>query len=189
MTQIIKKFERAVVVSLVVMMMAVVALSTLELGWIIVKDMVTPPILLLEVDELLEIFSFFLLILIGVELLETIKAYLRDNVIHVEIVLQVALIAIARKVIVLDLSKYDGLRVLAVAALIVALAVAFFLERHGRRRHAPSSASDAHGLAPPGAPGEGSAGVTGVTGVSGVTGVTGISGRAPRPPGTGRSRE
>jgi uncharacterized membrane protein (DUF373 family) len=89
--------------------------------------------LLLEVDELLEIFGFFLLILIGVELLETIKAYLRDNVIHVEIVLEVALIAVARKVIVLDLSKYDGLGVLAIAALIIALAGAFSLERRARR--------------------------------------------------------
>ena len=120
------------------MMMAVVAFSTLELGWIIIKDAITPPILLLEVDELLEVFGFFLLILIGVELLETIKAYLRDNVVHVEIVLEVALIAIARKVIVLDLQKYDGLRVFAVAALILALAGAFYLERRGRLRHGVS---------------------------------------------------
>lgn len=130
---VLKKFERFVIVSIIVMMMAVVALSTLELGWIIAKDIITPPILLLEVDELLEIFGFVLLILIGVELLETIKAYLRDNVIHVEIVLQVALIAIARKVIVLDLSKYDGVSVLAIAALVIALAGASFL-RVSRRQ-------------------------------------------------------
>jgi uncharacterized membrane protein (DUF373 family) len=132
--RIIKLFERIVVGSLVVMMMLVVALATLELGWITVKDIITPPILLLEVDELLEIFGFFLLILIGVELLETIKAYLKDNVLHVEIVLEVALIAVARKVIVLDLSKYDGLTVLSIAALIIALAGAFFLERRARSR-------------------------------------------------------
>ncbi|GMT99060.1 phosphate-starvation-inducible PsiE family protein [Corallococcus caeni] len=131
----IKKFERAVVVSIIVMMMVVLALSTLELGWIIVKDIITPPILLLEVDELLEIFGFVLLILIGVELLETIKAYLRDNVVHVEIVLEVALIAIARKVIVLDLSKYDGVSVLAIAGLIVALAGALFLRAARSQLH------------------------------------------------------
>ncbi|MBN1208962.1 MAG: phosphate-starvation-inducible PsiE family protein [Myxococcaceae bacterium] len=124
---ILKKFERFIVVSIVVMMMVVVALSTVELGWIIAKDVITPPILLLDVDELLEILGFVLLILIGVELLETIKAYLRDNVIHVEIVLDVALIALSRKVIVLDLSQYDGVSVLALAALIIALAGASFL--------------------------------------------------------------
>ncbi|MFP2897757.1 phosphate-starvation-inducible PsiE family protein [Corallococcus sp. 4LFB] len=131
----IKKFERAIVVSIIVMMMVVLALSTLELGWIIVKDIITPPILLLEVDELLEIFGFVLLILIGVELLETIKAYLRDSVVHVEIVLEVALIAIARKVIVLDLSKYDGVSVLAIAGLIVALAGALFLRAARSQLH------------------------------------------------------
>ncbi|HEY8945191.1 MAG TPA: phosphate-starvation-inducible PsiE family protein, partial [Polyangiaceae bacterium] len=140
----IKLFERIVVVSLVVMMMLVVALATLELAWIIAKDIVTPPILLLEVDELLEIFGFFLLILIGVELLETIKAYLKDNVIHVEIVLEVALIAVARKVIVLDWSKYDDFTVLSIAALIIALAGASFLKRRARAR-AQSTASSSQG--------------------------------------------
>jgi uncharacterized membrane protein (DUF373 family) len=148
--RVIKLFERVVVVSLVVMMMLVVALATLELGWIIVKDIITAPILLLEVDELLEIFGFFLLILIGVELLETIKAYMKDNVIHVEIVLEVALIAIARKVIVLDLSKYDGLTVLSIAALIIALAGAFFLQRRSRARvHAIASSSPEIRAMPP----------------------------------------
>jgi uncharacterized membrane protein (DUF373 family) len=139
--RMISRFERVVVVSLVVMMMSVIALSTLELGWIIVKDVITPPVLLLEVDELLEIFGFFLLILIGVELLETIKAYLRHNVVHVEIVLEVALIAIARKVIVLDLEKYEGISVLAVAALIAALAAAFFVERRARAQFPEHGAS------------------------------------------------
>ena len=130
----IKKFEHAIIVVLVVMMMFVVALATLELGWIIVKDILTPPVLLLEVDELLEIFGIFLLVLIGVELLETIKAYLRYNIIHVEIVLEVGLIAVARKVIVLDLEKYDGITVIGIAALILALAAAFFVTRRSRRR-------------------------------------------------------
>jgi uncharacterized membrane protein (DUF373 family) len=119
-----------------------VALSTIELGWIIIRDITTEPIILLEVEELLEIFGFFLLILIGVELLETIKAYLRDNVIHVEIVLEVALIAIARKVIVLDLARYDGVTVLAIAALVVALGTAFLLGRRARQCRNGSSQAD-----------------------------------------------
>lgn len=149
--RVIKLFERMVVVSLVVMMMLVVALATVELGWIIVKDIITPPVFLLEVEELLEIFGFFLLILIGVELLETIKAYLKDNVIHVEIVFEVALIAVARKVIVLDMSKYDGLTVLSIAALIIALAGAFFLWRRARRWPPAGARSvpESRGVPPP----------------------------------------
>lgn len=135
----LRGFEHGIVVSLIVMMALVVALSTLELGWIIVKDIITPPVLLLEVEELLEIFGFFLLILIGVELLETIKAYLLDNVVHLEIVLAVALIAIARKVIVLDLGSYDGVRILGLAAVIVTLGVALFLGKRSRRAREAST--------------------------------------------------
>lgn len=129
LNRVVRAFERLIVVSLVGMMMVVVALSAVELGWLIVSDLVTAPIILWEVDELLEIFGFFLLVLIGVELLETIKAYLRDNIIHVEIVAEIALIALARKVIVLDLDASDALTVLAIAALILALAVALHLSR------------------------------------------------------------
>ena len=129
----VKTFERIVVRMMIAMMMVVVAMSTVELAWIVVKDIVEPPILLLEVDELLEIFGFFLLVLIGVELLEIIKAYQKDQAVHLGIVLEVALIAIARKVIILNVSKYDGVSVLAVAALIVALAVAWALEKRERR--------------------------------------------------------
>ena len=129
MLDALKKFEHVVIVSLISMMVLVVLLATIELGWIIVKDIITPPIILLKITELLEIFGFFLLVLIGVELLETIKAYLLDKVVHVEIVLEVALIAIARKVIILDLEKYDGLTVLSMAGLILAVATAFYVVR------------------------------------------------------------
>jgi uncharacterized membrane protein (DUF373 family) len=131
MTEILKKFERIVVLTLIVMMMVVVALATVELGWIIVKDIISPPIFLMEIKELLEIFGFFMLVLIGVELLETIKAYLVEGVIHVEIVLEVALIAVARKVIILDLEKYGSLTLVGIAAVVIALAIASYaVKRH-----------------------------------------------------------
>ena len=126
MTEILKKYERIVVVLLIGMMMVVVGLATVELGWIIIKDIITPPIFLLDINELLEIFGFFLLVLIGLELLETIKAYLIEKVVHVEIVLEVALIAIARKVIILDIEKYGSLTLMGIASLILAVAIAFY---------------------------------------------------------------
>jgi uncharacterized membrane protein (DUF373 family) len=127
----LKKFERIIVVGLITMMVIVVVLATIELGWIIIKDIFTPPIILLEINELLEIFGFFLLVLIGIELLETIKAYLVTKVVHVEIVLEVALIAIARKVIILDIDKYPSLTLVGIAALISAVALAFLvIKRH-----------------------------------------------------------
>ncbi|MBW2514499.1 MAG: phosphate-starvation-inducible PsiE family protein [Deltaproteobacteria bacterium] len=126
MIEVLKKFERYVVIALIVMMMIVVLVATVELGWIIIKDIMNPPMFLLVVADLLEIFGFFMLVLIGIELLETIKAYLVENVVHVEIVLEVALIAIARKAIILDIENYESLTILGTAGLILAVAIAYY---------------------------------------------------------------
>ena len=75
----------------------------------------------------------FLLILIGIELLETIKAYLQDKVVHSEIVLEVALIAIARKVIILDLKEYDSTVIIGIAALIITISGAYYIVRQKLR--------------------------------------------------------
>lgn len=130
----LKKFEHAVIMGLIFMMIVVVLISTIELGYIIVKDIISPPLFWLEIHELLEIFGFFLLILIGVELLETIKAYLAEKVVHSEIVLEVALIAITRKVIILDLKEYSGLTIVGIAALIVSIAVAYYFLKRSTKK-------------------------------------------------------
>lgn len=132
MHDLLKKFEKAVTVSLVVMMALVVLLSTVELGWIIINDIITPPAFLLEIDELLDIFGLFLLVLIGVELLETIKSYIKDNIVHYEVVLTVAMIAIARKVIILDVKELPSMTLIGIAAIILALAAANYCFRRAK---------------------------------------------------------
>ncbi len=81
----LEKTEKVIVVSLLVMMVAVVLLSTIELGWLIIKDISTPPVFFLEIDELLDIFGMFLFVLIGLELLETVKMYLTKKTMHAEV--------------------------------------------------------------------------------------------------------
>jgi len=134
-TTFLKKFERAVVLSLILLMIVVVLISTLELFYIIIKDILSPPAFWLEIQELLDIFGFFLLILIGIELLETIKAYLAEKVVHSEIVLEVALIAITRKVIILDVKDYSGLAIVGIAALIASIAIAFYFLKKMTNAH------------------------------------------------------
>jgi uncharacterized membrane protein (DUF373 family) len=104
MMERLTKFQNAILMVLTWMMALVVLLATAELFYIIVADVVTPPLVLLDIDQLLEIFGYFLLVLIGIELLETFKIYLEENVINVQVVLLVAIIAIARKVIILDVN-------------------------------------------------------------------------------------
>jgi len=56
-----------------------------------------------------------------------VKAYLRDDVIHVEVVLIVAIIALARKVIILELKEPSPLTLVGLAALVVSLAFSYRL--------------------------------------------------------------
>ena len=131
MLKFIEKFEKGIVYILIGLMSLVVLIETFELGWIIVRDLISPPLFLFKINDLLEIFGFFLLVLIGLELLESTRIYLIRGVVHVQVVLEVALIAVARKVIILDIEKYTGLTLLGFAGLILGVAVAFhFIMRH-----------------------------------------------------------
>ncbi|HSN22767.1 MAG TPA: phosphate-starvation-inducible PsiE family protein, partial [Methylomicrobium sp.] len=105
----------------------VVILAALELIYLIAVDISSPPLMLLEIDELLEIFGYFLLILIGIELLETLRIYLKEHALNVQVVLLVAMIAIARKVIILDSSKIEGLTLIGIGFIILSLAAGYYL--------------------------------------------------------------
>jgi uncharacterized membrane protein (DUF373 family) len=127
MLEYLKKFERIIITVLIVMMIIVVFLSTVELGWIIIKDIMTPPVAILEITELLEILGLFLLVLIGIELLEMIKVYLKENVVHVEVVFLVAMIALGRKVVILEIKDMPSLTLVGIATIILALSLGYYL--------------------------------------------------------------
>ena len=127
MLKFLKKFERMIVTTLIVMMGLTILLATIELAWLIIKDVITPPVILLEIHELLDIFGLFLLVLLGIELISTLKTYLTENEIHVEVVFAVALIAIGRKVIILDVKELSSLSLMGIAAIIISLSVGYYL--------------------------------------------------------------
>jgi uncharacterized membrane protein (DUF373 family) len=127
MLTFLKKFERMIVTALIVMMGLTILLATIELAWLIIEDVISPPIIFLEIQELLDIFGLFLLVLLGIELVSTLKTYLTQNEIHVEVVFAVALIAIGRKVIILDVKEISSLSLLGIAAIIISLSFGYFL--------------------------------------------------------------
>ena len=128
MEKLLKKIERYIVIGLLAMIALVVLLSTVELAVIIVERMLTgvPKLFLLNIPDMLEIFGFFMMILIGLELIETIKMYLVDESVHVEIICLVAIVAVVRKVIVLDVYKLPPVTLLGIAAIILALSIGYF---------------------------------------------------------------
>jgi uncharacterized membrane protein (DUF373 family) len=83
--------------------------------------------------QLISIFGLFLNILIALELLENITGYLRKHVFQVELVILTAIIAVARKIIILDLEKTTGIDLIGLAAAIVALSIGYFVMRASNR--------------------------------------------------------
>ena len=130
----VEKFEKGVYAVLMIMLMAVLVVTLVDLvlllgnsiGTFVEGSFLTPV-------ELTDVFAAVLLVLIGVELLDTIKAYFRENTIHVEIVILLAIIAVARKVLLIDpvAAKMNGLEygleLMGIGVIVVGLAGAYYL--------------------------------------------------------------
>lgn len=135
MLSLFKRFDQIIIIALAIMMAVVVAFSTIDLGVVIVQKLIDAPFLLLAVEELIDLFGLFLLVLIGLELLEIIRSYAMDNVVHIRVVLTVAMIAISRKVIILDVGELAPTSMLGIAAIILALSAAHYALRNDNFTH------------------------------------------------------
>ena len=127
MSRMVKYIERFLVWGILLVVSLLLVLAFIDILYEIVQKIVAPPFLIIDADGLMDLFSLFLVLLIGLELLETVKAYLKDDLFHVEFIILVAIIAIARKVIVWDFDKYQVSELLSLSAMIVALGLTYFL--------------------------------------------------------------
>jgi len=71
----------------------------------------------------------FLVILLGLELMETVRIYSDEHRVRLETVLVVALIAVGRHIIQLDYADANGVTLIGIAVLVLALAGGYFLLR------------------------------------------------------------
>lgn len=131
--EVLHVFTRGIILALILMMILAVFLSTIDLLFILIAEILKPPKYMLGVENLLEIFGFFMMILIGLELLESIRAYLSDESLHVEVVFLVAMIAIARKVIILEIKDIEPLVLIGIASIILALSLGYYFVKKAIR--------------------------------------------------------
>ncbi len=82
---------------------------------------------------LFQIFGLFLNVLIALEILENVAAYLKQHIIQVELVLVTSLIAVSRKIIILDLEKKDSNDLIALSIAVFALSVSYVMIRFVHR--------------------------------------------------------
>lgn len=116
-----------------VALIIVIFVSLYDLMLVLVIDLFIEPSGFFN-RTLIEIFGFFLNILIALELLENITVYLRKHIVQLELVLTTALIAVARKIIIFDPSKYQKVDLIALGVAIVCLAISYFLIRDSHHK-------------------------------------------------------
>lgn len=131
MNKVIIKYTnifQKIIIKIVIVMMAVAILSaTLEIGWILAVDLVSPPILFIGVEQILDVLSLFFLVIIGIELLETVKMIIVESSMNVDVIILVGVTAIVRKVMIIDIKKTEPMFLVGLGVLIVALAATYYL--------------------------------------------------------------
>lgn len=127
MAKFIKQVERLIIWGILIVMSVILILAFIDIVYEIYMRILEEPVFIIDSSGLMGLFSLFLVLLIGLELLETVKAYLKEDIVHVEFIILVAIIAIARKAIVWDFKKYTTEELISLAIMTVALGVTYFL--------------------------------------------------------------
>lgn len=113
--------------ALAVLMTLIIVWGVVDAGWQIYVKISEPPVGFMTTNDILDVFGAFLAVLIAIEIFANITMYLRDDIIHVKLVIATALMAIARKVIVFDFSELTPLFVVGTGIVILALSVGYWL--------------------------------------------------------------
>lgn len=123
----IAKLQELIILLLTWVMAVVLIITAVELVWTLFQDVILN-VFGLQMKELLNFFGTILLVLIGVELLETLKGYEMDKTFNVQIVFLLALIALARNVILLELEDItDCFKLSGFALIIFSLSISYYL--------------------------------------------------------------
>ena len=125
----IDQFESLVSKLLSIAMLIVIVVIMVDLILFLATALFNPSPEGFFIDTLKDIFGLFLSVLIALEILENITAYLRKHVVQVELVIVTSLIAVARKIIILDLDKVSGTSLIGLAIAIFALSISYWIVR------------------------------------------------------------
>ena len=127
----LRAFEMATIIALELLIVLTVATATVILATIYIAGMSKQVGHIVDLDTLQETleqyFGGILVVLLGLELLETLKTYFSEHRVRIEVILVVAMIAVGRNVLRVDLAHTSAPILLGVAALVLALSAGYFL--------------------------------------------------------------
>jgi uncharacterized membrane protein (DUF373 family) len=126
-------FETIIVYALLVLLVIVIATATGQLFVLLFRNIAdrlqeTTDNLVLQ-ENLQRAFGGVLGVLLGLELMETVRHYRQEHHVRVEIVFIVAMIAVGRHVIQLEYHTAQPMQMVGTAAMVLALAYGYYLLR------------------------------------------------------------
>ncbi len=127
------QFEGTISKVLSLGMIGVILAMVVDLALVVTKTIFTTRPAEFLGQPVIELFGLFLGVLIALEILENITAYIKTHVVEVELVIATALTAVGRKFIILDLTKVSGISLIGLALAILALAIGYWIVRSSHR--------------------------------------------------------
>jgi uncharacterized membrane protein (DUF373 family) len=112
---------------LAVLMTLVILWGVADVLYVMYQRLVAAPFLLLTVSDILVIFGSFMSVLIAIEIFVNITIYIKHDALPIKMVIATALMAIARKVIMLDIKDLEWPYVISIALVILALGLTYWL--------------------------------------------------------------
>ncbi|MBE7380232.1 MAG: phosphate-starvation-inducible PsiE family protein [Leptolyngbya sp. SIO1E4] len=125
----LRQIEASVSKVLSLAMVVVILVTVVDLGMVLYSSLFINDTNGFFKSTLTDIFGLFLSVLIALEILENITAYIRKHVVQVELVIATALTAVGRKLIILDLEKVPGLSLVGLAIALFALSISYLIVR------------------------------------------------------------
>lgn len=113
--------------TLAILMVCVIFWGVADVVYVLYQKLIDPPFMLLSIADILHTFAAFLAVLIAIEIYQNIVMYIRTDVIPLKLVLATALMAIARKVIIMDFNDLSPLYIFATGAVVLALGITYYL--------------------------------------------------------------
>jgi len=126
-SKIIFSINKNIIRILVVIMTLSLILGSLHFIYLVYEKIFTEPVLLIDVSLLFEIFNLVLIIAVGYELIKSLIIIISSDTIPTIPIIQIAIIAVANKIITLDIKHTEANMIIGLAVLIGALGLTHFL--------------------------------------------------------------
>ena len=144
----VSAFELITVAALQLLMVVLILVSSGMLFVLAFEGMRTRVGQIATVGELLELvqrsIAGILAVVLGLEVLETLRAYFRDHYVRLDVILTVAIIAVSRHLVQVDFEHAPPLTLLALSSVIVSLTVGYFLVKKALFASSPGAAPRQH---------------------------------------------